>query len=71
MIRPLVNATVFWLLNGMEQTANYVEQDGSIWIAHVTRDMDGMNVTYRSVEDNGVINEVNYTLEVACKNVFI
>ncbi|XP_045169250.2 uncharacterized protein LOC123531986 [Mercenaria mercenaria] len=64
--RPFANATMTWLVNGLSvnKTASFIQQDGLIWIPHITRGLDGSNVTYRSVQDNGNVNEVNYTMNV-------
>ncbi|XP_053389600.1 uncharacterized protein LOC128552573 [Mercenaria mercenaria] len=58
-----------WLFDGynLTQTSRYqfLEQEDKIWIPFVSRDMDGKNVTYRSIESNGVINEINSTVRVS------
>ncbi|XP_045170180.2 uncharacterized protein LOC123532705 isoform X1 [Mercenaria mercenaria] len=64
--RPFANATMVWLFDGLSanQTASFIQQDGLIWIPHITRGLDGRNVTYRAVQDNGNVNEVNFILDV-------
>jgi hypothetical protein len=66
--RPLTNATMAWLLDGksIEQTASFIQQDGRIWIPRLRRDLNGRNVTYRAIQDDGIITEVNTTLKVRC-----
>ncbi|XP_053373799.1 pregnancy-specific beta-1-glycoprotein 6-like isoform X2 [Mercenaria mercenaria] len=64
--RPLTNASMVWLLDGqsVNKTASFIQQDGLIWIPHITRDLDGRNVSYRAIQDNGNVTEVNYTVNV-------
>jgi hypothetical protein len=67
--RPLTNATMVWLLDGksFEQTASFIQQDGRIWISRLRRDLSGRNVTYRAIQDDGRITEVNTTITVKCR----
>ncbi|XP_053373797.1 uncharacterized protein LOC123531167 [Mercenaria mercenaria] len=66
LTRPLTNASMVWLLDGLSvnKTASFIQQDGLIWIPHITRYLDGRNVSYRAIQDNGNVTEVNYTVNV-------
>ena len=68
--RPLANATMTWLLDGksVNHTANFIEQDGRIWISSVGRGLNGKKVTYRALHDDGRLNDINVTLNVKCRN---
>jgi hypothetical protein len=59
---------MIWLLDGQsfEQTASFIQQDGRIWIPRIRRDLNGRNVTYRAIQDDGRISEVNTTIKVTC-----
>ncbi|XP_060575075.1 uncharacterized protein LOC132732619 [Ruditapes philippinarum] len=64
--RPLTNATLVWLLDGksIEQTASFIQQDGLIWIPRIRRGLNGRNVTYRAIQGDGRITEVNTTIKI-------
>ncbi|XP_060583556.1 hemicentin-2-like isoform X2 [Ruditapes philippinarum] len=64
--RPLTNATLVWLLDGksVNQSARFIQQDGLIWIPRIRRGLNGRNVTYRAIQDDGRITDVNATVTV-------
>ncbi|XP_060604532.1 uncharacterized protein LOC132757301 isoform X3 [Ruditapes philippinarum] len=64
--RPLTNATMVWLLDGksVNQSARFIQQDGLIWIPRIRRGLNGRNVTYRALHDDGRITDVNTTVTV-------
>lgn len=66
LIRPFINATAKWLLNGINvnESASTLEQDNALWIASVPRTLNGKNVTYRLEHDDGQVNEVHLSLEI-------
>jgi hypothetical protein len=68
--RPLTNATMVWLLDGKsdKETASFIEQGDLMWIPSLRKSLNERNVTYRAIQDDGRITEVNTTITVKCRN---
>ncbi|XP_060590515.1 protein turtle homolog B-like isoform X3 [Ruditapes philippinarum] len=64
--RPLTNATMVWLLDGKStnQSARFIQEDGFIWIPMIRRGLNGRNITYRAIQDDGRISDINTTVTV-------
>ncbi|XP_060588056.1 titin-like [Ruditapes philippinarum] len=64
--RPLTNATMVWLLDGKsdKETASFIEQGDLMWIPSLRKSLNERNVTYRAIQDDGRITEVNTTITV-------